>query len=225
MNPFIRLFPCLALIGGLGGAEPRSLPSFTVTDARLVDALRLLGDAGEVNIVASSAAGERRVTLALRHVTPDQVIDAVCSVAGLVSRAEGGIIQVLTIDEYRARIGAAPYRGYETRVFSVLFPNAELVGSQISALYPERVRLTVSTDQEEMEQHSATDDDTSADGRNQDDTRQPGNQQTGTTQGQGAGAVTLRPPTQEEIRSGERAAVTATVRGDREGAPDRIERW
>ena len=221
MNLFIRLIPCLAGICGmcsLWSAESRILPSFTVTDAKLVDALRLLGDTGDVNIVASSVAGERRVTLALRQVTAVQVIDAVCSIAGLVSRAEGGIIQVLTIDEYRARIGAAPYRGFETRVFSVLFPNAELVGSQLSALYPERVRLTVSSDQEELEQHTATEEGNSADGQNLGNNQQQGNQgnQQATGPGQGGANVTFRPPTQEEIRTGERAALTATVRGDRE---------
>ena len=195
---------------------PLILPSFTVTDAKVVDVFRMLGEVGEVNIVVSSAAGERRVTLGLRKVTADQIIDAACAATGLVTRAEDGIIQVLTLEEYLARIGSASSRGFETRVFSVLFPNAELVGEQIEALYQDRVTLTVSTDFGDIEKASSSSSNSDSNSNANNNSNSSNNEN---TSGNQSSSVTVaRLATQDEVRSGERTGVVSTIRGDSQPA-------
>ena len=78
------------------------------------DALRILSEQSELNIVASKKAADRPVTMFLRHITPMEVLDALAKTNNLLYKHddESNIIRLYTAEEYRSE--QVEYRKEET---------------------------------------------------------------------------------------------------------------
>ncbi len=76
------------------GEKPLRI-NLDVKNMSIVDVLRLLGEQGQINIVASRNV-QGRVTAKLQDVSVDQALNAILDANNFVSKKEGGIIKVFT---------------------------------------------------------------------------------------------------------------------------------
>jgi len=118
-------------------------------DVPLSLAARALSDATGIRMAVSAEAREIPVSLYLRAVSGDEVIDSLVLTHGLyLSRVEGAnIVRIHTGEEY-AR-DANSFLDERTQVFNLKFPNARDVAVSIRDLFGDRVRLSSRLDDEE----------------------------------------------------------------------------
>ena len=130
-----------AAVGTVELVEFRELP--------LGDALRVLSQQTGLNIVASSGAAARPVSLYLTGVSAVDALDALCKAHDLWFREdlETGIYRVYTTDEYQRDL--ITFREERSRVFTLLYPNSLDVAVAIRDLFGDRVRLSFGVDDEE----------------------------------------------------------------------------
>src|SRR5207249_3758892 len=98
----------LCLVAGGCGQLGGLLPTVTIRlppapGAR--KALEILSREGDLNILVSPGV-TGVVTANLKGVTPDQALDAVLRLAGLVARRDGNLVYVYTPDELNRGLGA-----------------------------------------------------------------------------------------------------------------------
>ena len=110
---------------------------------QVVDAARLISEVSGLNIVATSEAASQEVTLFLQDVTAIDAIETLAKVAGLWYRQDerNGTIRLMTTEEYQKDV--IVFREDDTRVFTMLHPNAIGVAQAIQDLYGGRVILSV----------------------------------------------------------------------------------
>jgi general secretion pathway protein D len=110
-------------------------------DLSMDDAMRLLSQQSGLKIVVSPAAGKVRVSLFLANVKPLVAIAALTQTYGMIySRNPGtGIIRIYTSKEYQSDLGS--FREEDTKVFTLLYPNAADAGQAIRDIFGDRVRL------------------------------------------------------------------------------------
>ena len=135
------------------GAEPANVPAVSGSqgqmigqiefrDLALTDALRLLADQTNMNLLCSAAAGKTRVSLFLKNVPAKVAIEELCKAHNLWYRIDeaSGVTRIMTLAEFQHNL--TEFRDEQTHVFTLLYPNALDVASAIQALYGDRVRLT-----------------------------------------------------------------------------------
>ncbi|MEZ6188014.1 MAG: hypothetical protein R3F62_23780 [Planctomycetota bacterium] len=108
---------------------------------RVDDAVRLICQASGANIVCTVEASQKELPASLlQDVTVLETVETLCKVAGLWYRESDGIVRVMTAEEYSKDL--VVQRAPETRVFTLLHPNAVVVAGAIRDLYPSRVLLS-----------------------------------------------------------------------------------
>jgi general secretion pathway protein D len=151
---------CAQLAAPLATARAQDVPSspmdrvierLELSAIPLADALHLISDESGVNLAPSAEAATRLVTVFLQNVTVEQAIETIAKSNGLWFRVdpEGGIVRVMSSEEYERDL--VLFRDEETRVFTLLYPNATDVALAVRNLFGERVRLS-------MDEHSRFDD-------------------------------------------------------------------
>jgi len=104
------------------------------------DAVRLLCQASGANVVCTVEAATKPLpALLLQGVTVKEAVETLCKVAKLWFRESEGIVQIMTTEEYSKDL--VVQRTPETKVFTLLHPNAVIVAGAIRDLYPQRVQL------------------------------------------------------------------------------------
>ncbi len=111
----------------------------------VIDAARLLSELSGLNIVATEEAGKKQVTLYLQDVRTIDALETLAKVAGLWYREDEqtGTIRLMTTEEYQKDL--IIHREDQTRVFTLLHPNAVSVAMAIQDLYGPRVVLSLRT--------------------------------------------------------------------------------
>lgn len=127
-------------------AQQKTLELVDIRDLPLDEALRVLSQQTDLNLVASAAAADVPVSLNLRNVTPMAAIETLARTHNLFYRTDetSGIIRLHTIDEYQRQV--TTYRDRKTQVFTLLYPNAVDVATAIRDLYGNRVMMSLGND-------------------------------------------------------------------------------
>lgn len=112
-------------------------------ESTLRDALRLISESSNVNIVPSREAGETKVSCYLNAVTVRQAVETIAKTNGLWYRIddESGIVRVMTGEEFERDL--VSFREERTRVFTLLFPNAFEIALALRNLFGDRVSLAL----------------------------------------------------------------------------------
>lgn len=138
----------LAAPGRLAFAQDKGLPEAGLVrlefrNAQVSDVLRLLAEVSPLNVVASEAAGKKRVSLYLQEVTPRLALETICKTSGLWFREDPGgrTIRVLTTEEYQKDL--VVYREDRIQVFTLLHPNAIAIARVVENTFRDRVRLSL----------------------------------------------------------------------------------
>ncbi|MFN4258104.1 MAG: type II secretion system protein GspD [Gemmataceae bacterium] len=119
---------------------PLELVEFRATP--LDEVLRLFSQQTHLRVVASPQAGQTEITLYLRDVQPQAVIDAIVRAYGFLLRQDlhSDIQTIYTTDEYLQDL--TTFREEQTKVFTLLYPNSFDVATAIRDLFGARVRLS-----------------------------------------------------------------------------------
>jgi len=129
-----------------GGMEEH-LSELEFKEARVKDAIRIIAELTQVNILATAEAGNRVVTLFIRNLTVGDAIDSICRVAGLWYRfnKKTKVYVVMTTEEYFKDI--IVFREEETKFFTLKYQNVVKVGRLLEAMFgEERVVLDLQND-------------------------------------------------------------------------------
>ena len=124
-------------------AKNRVVSVLELKASTISDATRLIAEISNINLVATSEAGQKEVSVYLRNIKTMDAIEAICKVSGLWYReeAEVGLIRIMTTEEYSKDL--VIYREDDTKVFTLLHPNVFSIGQHIQDLYGERVILSL----------------------------------------------------------------------------------
>ncbi|XSG84641.1 MAG: DUF3438 family protein [Methylohalobius sp. ZOD2] len=139
-------------------ALPCSLPAARQTDDDRIaqiefrsvtvgDALRILSEQSDFNVVASEKAARIPVTMFLRNVRPLEVLEAMSKTYNLWYRRDpkSRIVRVYTVDEFR--LGEVDYSQEQTEVFTLKHEmNVLDTATAISDLFGERVILQMGSE-------------------------------------------------------------------------------
>jgi type II secretory pathway component HofQ len=139
--------PTLILATLLGGAQS---VSFDVKDMKLTDFFRLLADAGSVNVVVHPAV-EGNISLTIKDVPWDQLLDVVTKNYGLEKEVTGNIVRIVPVRaieaEYRQRAAAEQARlnalPLQTRVYVLHYGRAEDIAAIVSKFLSPRGSVVV----------------------------------------------------------------------------------
>jgi len=115
--------------------------------AALIDAVRIISELSDVNIVITPGAKEVEVTVFLRHVSVKHAIETICRVNNLWYRKEDltETYRIMTNEEYAQDL--VIHRDEETKVFNLNNLNVNLAADAIGNLYGERVKRSNSGEQ------------------------------------------------------------------------------
>jgi general secretion pathway protein D len=115
------------------------------------DALRILSEESNINIVASKQASDIVVTMFLRKVTAIEVIDAISKTYNLSYQYDekSNFIRLYTVQEYR--LEQVEFKQEETEVFTMKnAKNALDLAETIQNLFSTRVRLSYGQNQQQL---------------------------------------------------------------------------
>ena len=126
-----------------GAGKEHVLQQLELKKSTIYDGARLISELSGVNVVATEEAGEKEVTLYLRHIRAIDAIETMARVAGLWYREDDntGTIRILTTQEYQDDLIVQP--DDMTRVFTLRHPNALSIAQSIRSLYGPRVMLSM----------------------------------------------------------------------------------
>ncbi len=121
-------------------------------DVTVGDALKVLSDQSELNIIASKEAANIPVTMFLRRVTAMEVIEALAKTYNLWYQRdeESNIVRIYTVKEYR--LEQVDFKKEETEVFTLKnAKNALDLADTIRNLYSTRVQLSYGSTSQMLE--------------------------------------------------------------------------
>jgi general secretion pathway protein D len=123
------------------GGSTRPLDLVEYREMPLGEAIRQFSEQSGLNVVASAEARKVNISLYLRNVTPEAVLDALTKAHDLWYKQEpnSGIIRIYTAKEYQRDL--AGFREEQTQVFTLLYPNPIDVAYAIRSIYGDRVIL------------------------------------------------------------------------------------
>jgi len=129
--------------------ESHRIKRFELKSAKVVDGIRLIAEISGLNIVATEEAGQKVVTMYVQEVAAGSAVETLCKVAGLWYRrdVETETLRVMTTTEYQK--DHIIYRKDDIKVFTLLNPNAIVIGSAIEDLFGDRVQLSLGVEEEE----------------------------------------------------------------------------
>ena len=98
------------------------------------------------NIIVTPKAATKTVSIVLQNLPAKTMIESLCQISDVWHRIDhdSKIMKLMTLAEYRQNIKIKP--DIETKFFTLLYPNAEVVASQIEALYKGRAIVDYGTD-------------------------------------------------------------------------------
>ncbi|MBF6649630.1 DUF3438 family protein [Methylobacter sp. BlB1] len=120
-------------------------------DITVGDALRILSEQSDLNIIASKEAAEIQVTMFLRRVTSMEVIDAIAKTYNLWYQRDvnSNIVRIYTVKEYR--LEQVEFKKEETEIFTMKnAKNALDLAETIKNLFSERVTLSYGKNEREI---------------------------------------------------------------------------
>lgn len=123
----------------IGNVDFRQIP--------VVEAARLASELAKVNIVATNAVADVKVTLFLRRTTVQAMIDNMARAAGLWYRYDKATKTYLLMTAEEFRRDVVIYRADDTRIFVMKYYNVVSAAAAVRALYGRRVILTPSTEE------------------------------------------------------------------------------
>lgn len=125
----------------LDGPAEQSLELVEFRDLPLTEAMRILSQQSGLKIVVSAEAGKTKVSLYLQNVTPMVAVASVAQANGLIHRrdTDTGIVRIFTTKENTRDLSA--FREEHTKVFTLLYPNAQNVAQAIRDLFGNRVSI------------------------------------------------------------------------------------
>ena len=99
-----------------------------LNQSTVTDAVRLIAEIAGINVVATTDAGSREISIFLRHIRAIDAIETICKTSGLWYRSESeiGLIRIMTTTEYGKDL--VIYREDDTKVFTLLHPNVFSIG-------------------------------------------------------------------------------------------------
>lgn len=161
LPPICRLvlaYAVLALVFTAPVAARPSQPTQVIEqidfrDVTVGDALKILADQSNLNIIASKDAADIHVTMFLRRVTPLEVIQAISKTYNLWYQRDdnSNIVRLYTVKEYR--LEQVEFKKEETEIFTLKnAKNALDLAETIQNLFSSRVRLSYG-DQNQMQQY------------------------------------------------------------------------
>ena len=118
------------------------------SDGAPLDALlRLIADQTGADFAASEAAAALPVRIALRNVAPEQAVAEICRSRNLWFRrdAETGILRITSMEEYESSLSSL--REQVSECFELRHPNVVEAASVLYGLYPDRVFLSLGSDE------------------------------------------------------------------------------
>ena len=98
------------------------------------------------NIIITPQAAKKNVKIILQNIDMQIALESLCQVSDVWYREnhKSKLLKIMTFDEYRENIRIKP--DIETKFFTLLYPNAEVVASQIKALYKGRAIVDFGTE-------------------------------------------------------------------------------
>lgn len=151
---------CLALAAAAAppvqGGLDATIARLELRSVTLGEALELLAGESQANVIASAESAARPVSCHLSGVTVRQAVEALAHSAGLWVREDRsfGLLHIGVGDEIQQTNAAALVEpeGAETRVLTVLYPNALEVARAVANLFGPRVQLhaDMASDQEDL---------------------------------------------------------------------------
>ncbi|MCE2029029.1 type II secretion system protein GspD [Sessilibacter corallicola] len=123
-------------------SKEQRLGTVEFKDADVGDAVRVISEMAQVNIVATEAAKTEKVSIYLKDTTVEGVIDGICRVSGLWYRRdkEHNIYYILTEDEFNREI--VVQKDFITKIYELKHQNVSDAANAIESLYGDRVELT-----------------------------------------------------------------------------------
>lgn len=121
---------------------------FELKSATMVDGARLIAELTGANVVTSNGAGEKQIKIYLQDIKTSEAIDSICRTNGLWYRYEedSNTFRIMTAEEFQSDVVVA--REDETRVFTLLNPNALIAATAIRDVYGRRVIYSMGLDSE-----------------------------------------------------------------------------
>jgi type II secretory pathway component GspD/PulD (secretin) len=112
-------------------------------DANMLDVVRALADISGLNIVATSEATKKPITIYLQNITVKDALDTITKNSGLWYRQDvlSKTYRIMSTTEYQRDM--VVYREDTTRVFNLLHPNPVIVATAIRDIFPTRVQLSL----------------------------------------------------------------------------------
>ena len=120
-------------------------------DVTVGDALKILADQSNLNIIASKEAADIHVTMFLRQVTPMEVIDALSKTYNLWYQRDpdSNIVRIYMVKEYR--LEKVEFRKEESEIFTMKnAKNALDLADSIQNLFSSRVRISYGNNQQQI---------------------------------------------------------------------------
>ncbi len=127
------------------GLEEIRLDVVSLEDMPLGQAALMLTKMIGRNVVASSEARDRRVSLYLRNVSARAAIEGVCRLNNLWYREDPEMIRILTAEEYGKELVVR--RDEQTRLYYLKNASAPAVADMVAALMPDQVQYVRPSDE------------------------------------------------------------------------------
>ncbi|HYG73968.1 MAG TPA: hypothetical protein VEK08_03090 [Planctomycetota bacterium] len=135
---------CLAEETGL--SKSVKINELDFREMPLQDAVRLISEETDLNIVASAEARKTPVSIFLKNVNAGAAIEELCKTHNLWFKQDekSNIIRIMTLPEFQRDL--VTVREEKTEVFTLLYPNAVSIAFAIRDLHGDRVQLSIGTE-------------------------------------------------------------------------------
>lgn len=144
MAPLVAAILFAAMVSLASANESRldePLKELDFRDTTIGEAVRLLSDLTNVNVITTPTAGKKSFTLFLRNTSLRNAIDSMCRVNGLWYRynKESEVFLIMTGAEYKRDV--VVFRKEHTRTFQLQHQNVSRAANTIAALFGKRVTV------------------------------------------------------------------------------------
>ena len=106
-------------------------------DAKLIDAARLISEMTGLNIVVTPTAGEKRVKLYLKDISPKESLKTMCKLNNLWFVEEDNAIRIMSAEDYGKELTI--HRDEKTFVYKLKYASSLSVADLLANLYGTRV--------------------------------------------------------------------------------------
>lgn len=137
--PIVRASEVGRSLESVPGAS-KMLAEISFNAVPLAEAIAVLNEQTDLNVLASAEAGKVPITANLKNLSVASALEAIVNANGLFYRVDpkSGVVHVATAKEYERDL--ASFRNEETRVFTLLYPNPQAVAQVIQQVFGPRVQ-------------------------------------------------------------------------------------